>query len=49
MNGAGDDLKRGLTTDDGEEQTEDKVAAINESITEEKEEEDLDHEEEIVE
>jgi len=45
MNGTDENLKKGLTEEDS---TENKAAAINESITEEKEEEDLDHEEEVV-
>ena len=46
MNGSDETLKKGLT--DEEQEGENKGVAINESITEEKEEE-LDHEEEIVE
>jgi len=46
MNGTDENLKKALTDD---EQTENKSSAINDSITEEKEEEDLDHDEEIVE
>lgn len=47
MNGTDENLKKGLTEEE-EDSTENKSAAINESITEEKEEEDLDHEEEVV-
>ena len=46
MGGSDETLKKGLTEE--EEQDENKASAINESITEDKEEEELDHEEEIV-
>ena len=46
MGDSDETLKKGLTEE--EEQDENKASAINESITEDKEEEELDHEEEIV-
>jgi hypothetical protein len=48
MNGSDETLKKGLTEEEDEGENKG-VAAINESITEEKEDEELDHEEEIVE